>query len=63
MKTVLVKIRVDKNDKLYWDILLCWRVDNKLMSVRVAPQFPKDYRFLVAHALTVEGYEVLEKYV
>lgn len=63
MKTFLVKVKVEKDGRIYWDIYLAWRVNEKLMSVRVAPQFSRDYRFLVAHALQIESFDNLEKYV
>lgn len=47
----------------YLDLYLIWRHGDKVYSVRVRPQFAKDYKLLMGSALHIEPGEIVEKYV
>jgi len=47
----------------YVDLYLVWQHESKVYSIRVRPQFGREYKVLVAAAQMIPSGEPLEKYL
>ena len=54
----LVKSKVEKNNKEYYDFVLCWTYEGKKYSCRVDATFKEGYRLLLAMSESVSKDEL-----
>lgn len=52
-----------KDNKQFLDFYLAWSYNGKVYSVRINPQFPRDYDKLGAIAQEIPTNEPIEKYM